>query len=104
MLIFHIVVPGKAVISDDMILTTESLESEGFIHCSYEHQLDGVIERYYSDEPRLVILKISANKLKSKWVSEPSTGGEEYPHVYGPINLNAVVHAEVRKKEAKQEA
>jgi len=74
----------------------ESLDSEGFIHCSYGHQLDGVIGRYYSDAPELVVLKLDIGKLTSKLVSEPSTGGEAYPHIYGPINLDAVVEVRTR--------
>lgn len=80
------------------IYTAESLATEGFIHCSYDEQLDGVLERYYSGVPEVVVLKIEIEKLTSKLVSEPSTGGEIYPHIYGPINLDAVVETRVMKK------
>ncbi|MDI1242390.1 MAG: DUF952 domain-containing protein [bacterium] len=97
MFIYHIVLPEiweRA--KHNSTYAAESLESEGFIHCSYEDQLDGVIGRYYSDAPDLVILKLDVNKLTSKLVSEPSTGGEVYPHIYGPINLDAVVEVRTR--------
>ena len=99
MFIYHIVLPGKwEAVKNNSTYAAESLETEGFIHCSYDHQLDGVIERYYSAAPELVILKLDVNKLTSKLVSEPSTGGEIYPHIYGPINLEAVEAAEARTK------
>jgi uncharacterized protein (DUF952 family) len=92
MFIYHIVLPDTwEAVKNNSTYAAESLETEGFIHCSYDHQLDGVIERYYSAASALVILKLDIGKLTSKLVSEPSTGGEVYPHIYGPINLDAVV-------------
>lgn len=97
MFIYHIVLPEKwESIRHNSSYYAESLDTEGFIHCSYDHQLDDVIGRYYSDAPEVVILKLDIGKLTSKLVSEPSTGGEVYPHIYGPINLDAVVDTEVR--------
>ena len=97
MFIYHIVLPEIwEAVKQNSNYSAESLETEGFIHCSYDHQLDGVIGRYYSTAPELVILKLDIGKLTSKLVSEPSTGGEIYPHIYGPINLDAVVSAETR--------
>lgn len=99
MFVYHIVLPDEwEVVKSNSIYSAPSLEAEGFIHCSYDHQLEGVIERYYTDAPELVILKLEIGKLTSKLVSEPSTGGEIYPHIYGPINLDAVVSAEARTK------
>ena len=98
MFIYHIVLPEMwETVKNNSTYSADSLETEGFIHCSYDHQLDDVIERYYLSAPKLVILKLDVNKLTSKLVSEPSTGGEVYPHIYGPINLDAVADTEVRK-------
>jgi uncharacterized protein (DUF952 family) len=77
--------------------SAESLGTEGFTHCSFADQLDGVIARYYADAGEVVVLEIDAAKLTSRLVSEPSTGGEKYPHIYGPINKDAIVSAETRK-------
>jgi uncharacterized protein (DUF952 family) len=97
MFIYHIAPPEIwELVKHNSTYSAESLETEGFIHCSYDHQLDGVIERYYSVAPELVVLTLDIGKLTSKLVSEPSTGGEVYPHIYGPINLDSVVNAEVR--------
>ena len=69
-----------------------SLHSEGFIHCSESHQVEGVLERYYSGKSNLVKLVIDPEKLSSplKYELSPSVN-EEFPHVYGTIDLHAVV-------------
>lgn len=98
MFIYHIVLPEVwEQVKDKQIYEHESLAAEGFIHCSYEEQVGDVIDRYYSDAAEVVILKIDTGKLNSKLVSKPSTGGEVYPHIYGVINLGAVVDFERRK-------
>jgi uncharacterized protein (DUF952 family) len=74
----------------------DSLETEGFIHCSFAEQLDVVIDRYYRDQSRILILTIDTEKLRSKLVNEPSTGGDIYPHIYGRLNHNAVIDIEER--------
>src|SRR5687767_325990 len=69
-----------------------SLYAEGFIHCSMDHQVAGVLERYFKDKKDLVKLVIDTDKLTSKYVFDwsPSTT-DTYPHVYGPINRDAVL-------------
>ena len=69
-----------------------SLDSEGFIHCCLPEQLQGVVERYYSDASgSLSLLTINADDLKSEPVFENTVGGTElFPHVYGVINMDAV--------------
>ena len=97
MLIYHIVLPEVWDAFDTDLYMAPSLETEGFIHCSFAEQLDGVIDRYYSDESSLVILEIDPELLMSRMIKEPSTNSEIYPHVYGPINRNAIVSIVERK-------
>ena len=95
MFIYHIVLPEKwEQIKGQSSYSADSLDTEGFIHCSYDHQLSGVLQRYYSEVDKIVVLKIDIAELTSKLVSEPSTGGEVYPHIYGPINMDAVAGVE----------
>jgi uncharacterized protein (DUF952 family) len=98
MLIYHIVLPDVWENLNAGIYRPASLESEGFIHCSFRGQLDGVIERYYSNAESLIILELDSERLMSRVVCEPSTGNEIYPHIYGPINVDAVVSQEIRKR------
>ena len=69
-----------------------SLKDEGFIHCSHEHQLAGVLERYFAGKTGLVKLVIDTDKLSSKFVFDWSPSlADTFPHVYGSINSDAVV-------------
>ena len=72
-----------------------SLAEEGFIHASRADQWPAVRERWYAgvQEP-LVLLVVDTGRLTSPVVEEvPSGASESFPHVYGPIDLEAVVHA-----------
>ena len=78
----------------------DSLESEGFIHCSTESQVLPVAENFYKGQTGLLLLKIDPTRLTSELRWEPPTGGpppgipegDLFPHVYGPINLDAIVN------------
>lgn len=69
-----------------------SLETEGFIHTSEAQQVEGVLQRYYQGKTGLVKLIIDTQKLTSelKYELAPSVN-ENFPHIYGPINLDAVI-------------
>jgi uncharacterized protein (DUF952 family) len=69
-----------------------SLTAEGFIHCSQDHQVAGVLERYFTGETGLLKLVIDTDKLTSKFVFDwsPSTA-DTFPHIYGTINIGAVI-------------
>jgi uncharacterized protein (DUF952 family) len=72
-----------------------TLAEEGFVHASRGDQWQGVRERFYSDvtEP-LVLLVIDTERLRSPVVEEvPEGATEAFPHVYGPLNVDAVVQA-----------
>ena len=66
--------------------------------------MKGVIERYYAAEESLVILEIDPSKLKSELKVEESTNDELFPHIYGPINMDAVISVSVRNNHGIQEA
>jgi len=94
--IFHIVLPEVWAAFDTDLYRASSLESEGFIHCSFADQLDSVIERYYSGAEEIVVLEIETDELMSRVLNEASTGNEIYPHIYGPINRDAIVGVQRR--------
>ena len=86
---------------DTELYRTPSLETEGFIHCSFAGQLDDVIHRYYSGASEVVVLEIETDELMSRVLNEPSTANEIYPHIYGPINRDAIVSAKHRILDAR---
>jgi RimJ/RimL family protein N-acetyltransferase len=69
-----------------------TLQDVGFIHCSYAHQVAGVANAIYHGERDLVLLTIDPRRLSAPLRPEPAeSGGAAYPHIYGPLNLDAVV-------------
>ena len=68
-----------------------TLEQEGFLHASRADQVEGVRTRYYADvgEP-LLLLTIDTDLLTSPWQEDP-VGDDTYPHIYGPLNPDAVI-------------
>ena len=95
-LIYHIVLPEVWAVFDTELYRAASLETEGFIHCSFAEQLDAVIKRYYSGTNEVIVLEIETERLMSRVLNEASTGNEIYPHIYGPINRDAIVGVERR--------
>jgi uncharacterized protein (DUF952 family) len=74
---------------------TPSLDAEGFIHCSLPTQVTHVADWFYRDVPDLVLLCIDPGRLTSELRWEPSSDEfpGDFPHVYGPIALDAVTEA-----------
>lgn len=70
---------------------SDTLATEGFIHCSTEDQLAGVLERYYKGKKGLIKLKIEKSKVKRPLVFELAGSiNEVFPHIHGALNLDAV--------------
>jgi uncharacterized protein (DUF952 family) len=71
-----------------------TLEEEGFIHASRREQVQPTWQRFYRDvrEP-LVLLTIDTDELTCEWREDP-VGDDTYPHLYGPLNVSAVVRTQ----------
>ena len=73
--------------------TIESTLAEvGFIHASFPDQTLEIINRKYTTEDDLVLLLIDADKLTSPLKYEGARSGRTgtFPHIYGPLNNDAV--------------
>jgi len=74
-----------------------SLRDEGFIHCSTRAQLIDTANRFYRGQDDLVVLCIDESRLKAELKYEAPTmvhgesSGELFPHLYGELNVDAVV-------------
>lgn len=76
------------------IYCCESLESEGFIHCSTIEQVIPVANRFYQGRRDLVLLAIDEKEVNSPvQFDEVPDSEEKFPHVYGPIDSNAIKRA-----------
>lgn len=79
----------------------ESLTSEGFIHCSTEEQVAAVANAFYPAQSGLLLLVIDPAHLTSplQWdppahpapESTPASLHGKFPHIYGALNLDAVI-------------
>ena len=80
-----------------------SLEHEGFIHLSAAEQVVATTGRYYAGVEGLVLLEVDADVLDTeRLVWESSTGGELFPHLYGPLPTSAVVAVHQWDEAAQQ--
>ena len=100
MLLFHLALPedwDAACRAGEYRVSTRglTLEQVGFIHGAHPHQVAGVRARFYADVPELLLLHIDTDRLTSPWREDPVPDSpEKFPHVYGPVNLDAVVAVE----------
>jgi uncharacterized protein (DUF952 family) len=79
--------------------TALSLQNEGFIHCSTLKQTIDTANVFFKGQKGLALLCVDETKLNRQLKYEDPTGGGQhdpsvgklFPHVYGPINLDAVI-------------
>ncbi|MBE7122462.1 DUF952 domain-containing protein [Bacillus cereus] len=68
-----------------------SLIEEGFIHCSLLEQALKVAQKHFRHEEDVLLLTIDPSLVKEEIKYELASNGQEYPHVYGAINVEAIV-------------
>jgi uncharacterized protein (DUF952 family) len=75
-----------------------SLDAEGFIHCSYPAQVLMPANALYRGQANLALLRIDPARLTAPVQHDPvevtrdgAPATEDFPHIYGPLNADAVV-------------
>jgi uncharacterized protein (DUF952 family) len=69
-----------------------AFEAEGFIHCSYGHQVPATLNRIFKGRTDLVVLEIEPARLPCRVIDENLEGGAElFPHIYGKLPMSAVL-------------
>ncbi len=71
-----------------------SLDSEGFIHCSTKEHVLWAANKHYSGSKDLRLLAIDPQRITENWRFDPVVGVGMFPHIYGELNLDAVVRSE----------
>jgi len=69
----------------------DTLGTEGFIHCSTPQQVVAAANTYFPGKDGLVLLVIDPERVQAEIRFEATGGTEAHPHIYGPLNLAAVV-------------
>ena len=72
----------------------DSLQAEGFIHLSTPEQVSWVANARFRGDSRLILLVVDPAQVQAEIKWEPPSDSDRawlFPHIYGPINLDAVV-------------
>jgi uncharacterized protein (DUF952 family) len=78
-----------------------SLAQEGFIHCSCPEQVQQVGRRYYREAPDLLLLWVDPQRVEAE-IRWEASHGEVFPHIYGPLNLAAVLAVQAFDVESEE--
>ncbi len=71
-----------------------TLAEQGFIHAATAAQVALVANAFYQGEPDLLLLVIDTALIGPEIRYEHVPGQDlPYPHIYGPLNVSAVVEA-----------
>lgn len=74
----------------------QSLDDVGFIHCSKPHQAPVIADLVYAGRDDVVLLTVDTSKVPSEIRVEASDRpGETFPHIYGPLPVDAVVREQL---------
>lgn len=72
------------------IYAAESLETDGFIHCSTPAQVVGTANAFFGGQSGLVLLCMESDRVQAE-IRYEAADGNLFPHIYGQLNLDAVM-------------
>jgi uncharacterized protein (DUF952 family) len=67
--------------------------ADGFIHFSTADQVEETAARHFAGQSGLLLVAIDAERLGPALKYEVSRGGALFPHLYGALDLSAVIWA-----------
>jgi uncharacterized protein (DUF952 family) len=89
--IFHITTRQAWQTAESVgVYKAETLDTEGFIHLSSPHQVVNVANLFFKGQSDLVLLHVNEDLITSP-IKYELVADDRYPHVYGPLNLDAVI-------------
>ncbi|WP_156386458.1 DUF952 domain-containing protein [Aureimonas sp. Leaf454] len=68
--------------------------ADGYIHLSTAAQVRETAAKHFAGATDLVLIGVDPARLGDALKWEPSRGGQLFPHLYGPLALEAVLFAE----------
>lgn len=81
-------------VKDQTTYEPEELKKEGFIHLSLKNQVIGVANSVFTHVDDLIVLIIDTEKLtkpNNLIMEDLYELGEDYPHLYSPLNMDAII-------------
>ncbi len=73
---------------------------DGFIHFSTAEQAAETAAKHFAGQRDLVLVSVDAANLGKRLKWEPSRGGALFPHLYGTLELGAVLRVEPMSLDA----
>lgn len=74
----------------DRVYRSDTLDTEGFIHCSTPLQLTKVANNFFFNQHGLILLCIDSTQVQAE-IRYESADGDYFPHIYGFLNVDAVI-------------
>ncbi|QEC50659.1 DUF952 domain-containing protein [Baekduia soli] len=98
--VLHITTPEAwARARADGFVTADSLATEGFLHCSTPAQVVATADRIFAGAGDLLVLVVDPARLTAPLRHETAdVVGEAFPHVYGTIDVGAVLRTAVLRE------
>lgn len=89
-MLLHVAAAADLEAATETHYAPAALADEGFVHCCWPDQLEGVLERYFAGRSDLVLLELDPAALDAPLREEAGPTGEGFPHVYGPLARAAI--------------
>jgi uncharacterized protein (DUF952 family) len=90
---FHIVARADWPIAGSELVAA-SVGTEGFAHCSYARDVAESANRHFAADADLIALEIDPSLVTAPVkIEQAKLRGTNFPHVYGPIPVVAVIAA-----------
>lgn len=64
---------------------------DGFIHFSTASQVPGTVAKHFAGQAGLFLIAVDSEALGDALRWEPSRGGDLFPHLYGELDIGAVL-------------
>ena len=71
-------------------VANDQFERHGFVHCCFREQIGEIASWWFDADDDLAVLELDPSRLRADLRLEPSPT-RWYPHLYGPIDTDAVV-------------
>jgi uncharacterized protein (DUF952 family) len=75
--------------------------ADGYIHLSCSSQLAETLDKHFAGVDGLMLVAVDLSRLDDTVRWEPSRGGQLFPHIYGPLPIEAVVSVAALERTAE---